>query len=403
MKVLQINSVCGIRSTGRICTDLAEILVKNGHECKIAYGRESIPDQYKHYAITIGSPLGVKLHGMKARIFDAAGFGSIKETKKFIEWVKEYNPDVIHLHVIHGYYINIEILFNYLRTCGKKIVWTFHDCWAFTGHCPHFSVEECNKWETHCGHCKQKREYPSSVIFDRSFENFDIKKNLFTGIPNLIIITPSNWLADLVRRSYLKEYPVKVINNGIDLNIFRPSVSQIREEYKFGNKKIILGVAAVWNARKGLEDFVELSKKLSKRYQIVLIGLKRRQINKLPRNIIGLPKTDNIKKLAEWYSASDVFVNTTYEDTFPTVNLEAQACGTPVITYQTGGSPESVAEFNVVDQGDISALISKIKCICGNEAKKESYISSDIDKKYSRGVASERYYAIYVGNERVTV
>mgnify|MGYP000231854880 FL=1 len=157
MKVLMINVVCGIRSTGRICTDLAIALEKQGHEVRIAYGRETVPEQFQKYAVRIGTDLDVKLHGIKARLFDRAGFGSRKATEKFIEWVKKYDPDIIHLHNIHGYYIDVERLFKYLRTCGKKIIWTLHDCWSFTGHCVYFDYIVCDKWKNGCFYCPQKK------------------------------------------------------------------------------------------------------------------------------------------------------------------------------------------------------------------------------------------------------
>lgn len=209
MKVLMINVVCGIRSTGRICTDLAAALEEQGHEVKIAYGRENVPEQFQKYAVRIGNDFDVKRHGLKARLLDGAGFGSKRVTEKFIKWVKEYDPDIIHLHNIHGYYINIEVLFRYLQTCGKKIIWTLHDCWSFTGHCVYFDYVNCNKWEKECNHCPQKKEYPARVGPDFSKRNFNIKKDLFSEIPNLILVTPSQWLANLLSYSYMKKYTVK--------------------------------------------------------------------------------------------------------------------------------------------------------------------------------------------------
>lgn len=351
MKILQINSVCGIRSTGRICTDLAEVLEQNGHECKIAYGRETVPEKYQKYAIRIGSDFDVKRHAIQSRFFDNTGFGSKHATVKFIEWVKEYNPDVIHLHNIHGYYINIEILFNFLAETDKSIIWTLHDCWAFTGHCAYYSYIKCDKWKTGCNNCPQKRSYPSSFLFDQSKQNWIKKKALFTSVKNIILVTPSKWLANEVKQSFLRKYPVNVIPNGIDLNVFKPTSSDFREKNGLVGKKIILGVASVWDKRKGLNDFFELSKILDDNYKIVLVGLSKNQMNDLPKNILAISRTNNVKELAEIYSSADVLFNPTYEDNYPTVNLEAQACGIPVITYRTGGSVESVPEKNVLDQG----------------------------------------------------
>ncbi len=360
MKVLQINSVCGIRSTGRICTDIADVLTANGHECKIVYGRETVPEKYKKYAVRIGSNTDVKLHALESRLFDNSGFGSKKATNDFIKWVKEYDPDVIHLHNIHGYYINIEILFNYLKSCNKRIIWTLHDCWPFTGHCSYFTMVKCEQWKAHCSYCVQKHCYPSSILADHCKSNFERKRALFSGIKDMTLITPSKWLADLVSESFLKKYPVKVIHNGIDLSVFKPTESDLRKKYGLTDKKVILGVASVWDERKGLDDFIKLSDLLDRQYQIVLIGLSDRQLKKMPDNVIGIKRTDSVTELAQWYTTADVFLNLTYEDNYPTVNLEAQACGTPCITYRTGGSVESVPEENIVDAGDILTIKSML-------------------------------------------
>lgn len=360
MKVLQINSVCGIRSTGRICTDIADVLTANGHECKIVYGRETVPEKYKKYAVRIGSNTDVKLHALESRLFDNSGFGSKKATNDFIKWVKEYDPDVIHLHNIHGYYINIEILFNYLKSCNKRIIWTLHDCWPFTGHCSYFTIVKCEQWKAHCSYCVQKHCYPSSILADHCKSNFERKRALFSGIKDMTLITPSKWLADLVSESFLKKYPVKVIHNGIDLSVFKPTESDLRKKYGLTDKKVILGVASVWDERKGLDDFIKLLDLLDRQYQIVLIGLSDRQLKKMPDNVIGIKRTDSVTELAQWYTTADVFLNLTYEDNYPTVNLEAQACGTACITYRTGGSVESVPEENIVDAGDISTIKSML-------------------------------------------
>lgn len=343
-KVLLINSVCGIGSTGRICTDLAQQFEKQGNEVKIAYGRNSyVPKQFQKYAVRIGNDLDVKLHALQTRLFDNHGFGSYSATKKFLKWVEEYNPNLIWLHNIHDYYINIELLFNWLKQHQDiQVKWTLHDCWAFTGHCTYFTFAKCNKWQTQCQNCPQKKMYPASLLKDNSKQNFEKKKQLFTGLKNLTLITPSQWLANLVKQSFLREYSVEVIYNTIDKNVFKPTPSDFRKKYGLENKKIILGVASVWDYRKGLNDFIELSKMLSDNYKIVLVGLTQKQIKSLPKNILGLQKTNSPQELAQIYSASDVFFNPTYEDNYPTVNLEAQACGTPVVAYDVGGCKETL-------------------------------------------------------------
>lgn len=383
MKILMINVVCGIRSTGRICTDLASALEAKGNEVKIAYGRESVPTQFEKYALKVGTDLDVNLHALKARVFDCSGFGSKRYTRKFIKWVKEYDPDIIHLHNIHGYYIDIEVLFDYLKSCNKKIIWTLHDCWSFTGHCVYFDFVDCDKWKTGCGHCPQKSEYPARVGFDMSRKNYRRKKELFTGVNNMTLVTPSKWLANLVSKSYMKEYKTKVIYNGIDTNIFRPTKTSIKEKYNCQDKKIILGVAAVWDKRKGLNIFIELSKYLERDYQIILVGLSQTQIRNLPCNIIGIERTNDIHELVELYSAAYVFVNPTLEDNYPTTNIEAISCGTPVITYKTGGSTESAKMYGiVVAQNTINELVKAIAVVDQVNPKVVNIDYKDTVRKY---------------------
>lgn len=369
-----INIVCGIRSTGRICTDLALKLEKQGHEVKIAYGREQVPEQYKRFAVRIGNYLDVSLHGSRARVFDSAGFGSKWYTEQFIKWMKKYDPDVIHLHNLHGYYINVEVLFHYLRSLGgrKKIIWTIHDCWAFTGHCVYFDSANCMKWQGGCYDCPKKRSYPKSWLLDKSKCNYMKKEKLFTGIENLLLVTPSEWMGGLVKQSYLKEYPVKVIHNGVDTTIFKQTLSDLRQKYKLENKKVILGVSAFWEKRKGLEDMIELARRLNDHYQIILIGISQKQKKGIPNSIITVPRTDSQQELAQYYTMADVYVNPTYEDNYPTTNLEAIACGTPVVTYNTGGSGESARMYgSVVDKGDIGKMKMLIE--------KGMYMEKEID------------------------
>ncbi|OUP75312.1 glycosyl transferase [Anaeromassilibacillus sp. An172] len=361
MKILMINSVCGIRSTGRICTDLAVELEKQGHIVKIAYGRENVPEQFKKYAVRIGNEIDVRLHAIKARMFDCSGFCSKSATRKFIKWMQEYDPDVIHLHNLHGYYINIEMLFRYLKSSNKKIVWTLHDCWPFTGHCAHFDFIGCNRWKDGCGNCKQKTEYPSSYFMDSSNKNWEKKKKIFSDIKNLTVVVPSKWLRGLVEESFLKSYPIKVINNGIDLNIFKPTVSDFKRNKSIEDKKVVLGVASTWSKKKGIDDFFKLRNRLDLNYVIVLVGISKDEIKNAPNGVLLISKTNDTKELAEIYSASDYFVNMTYEDNYPTTNLEAQACGTPCITYRTGGSIESVPNQNVVDKGDILDVVNLLQ------------------------------------------
>lgn len=393
MKVLMINVVCGIRSTGRICTDLATALEAQGHEVKIAYGRENVPEQFQKYAVRIGTDLDVKLHGVKARLLDGAGFGSKRATEKFVEWVKEYDPDVIHLHNIHGYYINVEVLFNYLKVCGKKIIWTLHDCWAFTGHTPYCDSVNCERWLRGCYECPLIKAYPSSFV-DKSKKNWRKKKEIFSGIKNLTIITPSEWLAGLVRKSFLAEYPVKVINNGIDTSEFYHIESDFRKNNGLEGKLVLLGVATVFDDMKGYSDFLKLREMLGDEYHIVLVGLTKEQIKNLPSGILGIERTSSVRELAEIYSAADLFLNLSYCENYPTVNIEAMSCGTPVLTYKTGGSPEIVEEYGgiIVEQGNTTVVANKCRNIkSGEERIKNSFVLEENDNS----VVIRNYLKLY--------
>ena len=357
MRYLFINTGAGYASTGRIAAEKCRELMAQGHECTIAYGRDKVNcDDIP--TVRIGTPWDYRLHGVQTRIFDNHGFGSERATKKFLKWVREYDPDVIWLHNVHGYYIHVGLLFEYLRCCGKKIYWTLHDCWSFTGHCSHFDFLGCEKWKTECFDCPQKKEYPASILMDNSRENYISKKYYFTGIPNLTIIVPSNWLAERVKESFLGEYPVEVVHNTINTAIFHPTPGDFREKHGLQEKKLLLGVASVWNERKGLSHFVSLAKGLDDSARLVLVGLTREQSESMPDSVICIPRTNSPEELAQIYSTADYFVNLTLEDTYPTVNLEARACGTRIISYATGGCPETMGEEDIlVPRGDWQAVL----------------------------------------------
>lgn len=363
MKYLVINSVAGSGSTGKIAAEKCRELQKKGHQCILAYGRRRANcDDIE--TLRIGTPFDYMLHGMKTRMLDQHGFGSKKATQRFLTWVKQYDPDIIWLHNIHGYYINIEMLFDYLKKANKKVYWTLHDCWGFTGHCAFFSYCGCDKWTTGCYHCAQKDRYPKSMFLDNSVRNYKRKKAIFQGIKDLTIITPSQWLAGLVRESFLKEYQVEVVKNEIDRNIFKPTESDFKERYGLQSKRLLLGVANVWEERKGLFDYFKLAEMMPDDIRIILVGLNKNQMKKLPHNVIGISRTENIKELAEIYTAADVFVNLSYEENYPTVNLEAQACGTPVIAYDAGGTKESIeagSQSNLAPVGGLTDIMVRIE------------------------------------------
>lgn len=397
-KVLLINVTCGFGSTGRIVLGIYNELVKNGCHCVVAYGRGEAPEGVNSYRI--GSELDVNIHGIKSRITDRQGFYSTEATKRFIERIKEYNPDVIHLHNIHGYYLNVKLLFDYIRSSGVKVVWTLHDCWSFTGHCAHFEFIGCNKWMNCCGKCDQLKEYPKSMLFDSSRRNYLQKKQLFTGIENMIIVTPSQWLMGKVKQSYMSEYPVEVVPTGINLSVFGVEADEdakkLREKYRLNDKFVILGVASPWRDRKGLDEFIKLSRVVSDRYKIVMLGLKDKQLKKIPSGVVALPRTDSIKEMAAWYRAADVYVNLTLEDTFPTTNIEALACGTPVITYKAGGSPESIDDTCgiVVPRLSLNGVVAALDVIRTGENREKACI--DRAQKYSMDDRFRQYLGVYI-------
>ncbi|WP_320113086.1 glycosyltransferase family 4 protein [Draconibacterium orientale] len=388
--LLQINVVVNSGSTGRITEEIGQTAMEQGWKNVIAFGRNQRPSQSE--LIKIGKEWDIRVHGLQTRLFDRHGLASKTATKKLVQQIQKINPDIIHLHNIHGYYLNIEILFRFLKQANIPVVWTLHDCWPITGHCVYFDYVGCEKWRRQCSRCPQKTSYPASYFIDRSNKNFKLKKELFSLVPNLTLVPVSNWLANILKESFLKNTPVKVIHNGINTEIFRPVSNQvIRTKYNVKGKFILLGVASDWSPRKGLKDFIELRKKLDSSYIIILVGLSKKQIKNLPNKIIGIEKTNNIQQLAELYSASDVFLNPTYEDNFPTTNLESMACGTPVITYKTGGSPESIDQNTgmIVKKGDINGLILAINQI--KEKGKVFYTGTCVTRVHQLYKKEDRY------------
>ena len=367
MRVLQINTDVNTGSTGRVAEDIGKLLIANGHKSYIAYGRGKRPSQ--SVLISIGNHWDIINHGLKTAIFDRHGFGSVNATKALIKEIDNIKPDAIGLHNLHGYYLNIEVLFDYLGKLNIPVIWTLFDCWAFTGHCSYFDDINCKKWVTGCFSCPKTKKYPSSYFLDNSRRNFLDKKHLFTKVEKLHVVVHSQWLKGLVEQSFLNIYPVHHIFSGIDLEVFMPVTdNSIKRKYDIVNKKIILGVASIWDTRKGLSDFIKLHKSFPNDYNLVLVGLTHKQIDALPSGIIGIERTENIHDLSALYSAADVFVNPTWQDNFPTTNIEALACGTPVITYNTGGSPEAIDKQTgkIVEKGDIKSLMIAITEVVEN-------------------------------------
>lgn len=365
MKIVFINSV-QYGSTGNIALQIARKAEDEGNICYVAIpqGRHNKSAVF-HNTIWIGNRLSEDFHILLGRLFGNVGHHSYFATKRFIRKLDAIKPDIIHIHNLHNSYINIPILFNYIRENQIKTVWTLHDCWAFTGHCPHYTMVKCDKWKSGCNHCPQYREYPECYV-DNSETQYIKKKIWFCGLKNLTLVAPSNWMAQQIKQSFLCEYPVKVINNGIDLSAFKPTKSNFREKYGLQDKYIVLGVSFSWGTKKGMDVFVRLAEILPSDYKIVLVGTNDSIDKELPENIISIHKTQNKAELAEVYSAADVFVNPTREDNYPTVNMEAIACGTPVITFRAGGSPEIVGEGCgcTVEVDDIDGMAESIEKCC---------------------------------------
>lgn len=362
MKIAQINVTCTAGSTGKICKAIGERLTEQGDENFIFHVQARVNTESY---IACATPGYIRGQAIRSRVLGNYGFNGRAATKKLITHLERIRPDVVHLHNLHSHNAHLGLLFKYLKERQIRVIWTFHDCWAFTGYCPHFAMAGCDKWRTGCDRCPQRRCY--SFLFDRSRELYQRKRELLTGL-DMTIATPSEWLAGLVKESFLGDYPVTVINNGIDLSVFRPRESGFREKYGIpSDKRVLLGVAFDWGVRKGLDVFLKLAGTLDPdRYQIVLVGTNDTVDTKLPSSIISIHRTQNQGELAEIYSAADLLLNPTREDTYPTVNMESLACGTPVLTFRTGGSPEMLDETcgAVVPCDDVEAFRGEIIRLC---------------------------------------
>lgn len=369
-KLLHINPVIRINtSTGRIMQEIGELARAHGWETYIAYskGRDGVkPNEAK--LVPVGNKWSVAWHGVLTRLFDRHGLASDGATRAFIEEIKRIQPDIIHIHNIHGYFLNYRILFEYLSKANIPVIWTVHDCWLYTGHCYYYSYVGCDKWKSQCEQCPQRRDFPTSWWMDRSKQNFGDKKKAFTSIPKelLTIVPVSEWIHGEMKQSFLKDYPYQVIHNGINLENFQVyPADEVKKRYGLEGKRILLGVASIWMEEKGWNDFMQLAGMLNPDEVIVLVGVKEEQKKGLPATIVPISRTDNLKQLAELYAAAEALVNPTWQDNYPTVNLEAIACGTPVVTYRTGGSIEVITPDTgfIVEQGDIPGLLAAVRII----------------------------------------
>lgn len=371
--VLQINVVSNWGSTGRIAEEIGQAIMSNGGISFIAYSRGSNFSTSK--LVHIGNKIDMYLHVLETRLFDRNGLASKIGTANLIKQIEKIKPDIVHLHNIHGYYLNYLLLFRYLAESQIPLVWTLHDCWTFTGHCAYFTFAKCEKWKNGCSNCPQTDKYPSSWFNDRSQKNYVDKMHSFLSMKNITLVPVSYWLSGLLEDSFLREYPKQVIHNGINIETFNMQNSSFEMHEKLCIEKhfVVLGVASIWEDRKGLNDFLQLRNILSDDYLIILIGLNSKQIANLPKGIVGIARTNSIQELANFYSLADVYVNPTWEDNFPTTNLEALACGTPVVTYNTGGSIEAIDSNTgfIIEPGDVTGLANVIKVI--KEKGKVSY------------------------------
>lgn len=397
MRVLQINSV-PYGSTCRVMLGIAHAARHQGIHCDMATGfsthplEELLPDR-----IRIGGLFSKALHMILARLTGLNGFFSILPTIRLIRRMQRESYDLLHFHNLHGWYVNLPILMRYVRKQRIPVIWTLHDCWAFTGQCAHYAAIGCDRWKTGCFSCPQKHLYPQSLA-DCSRYLYHCKKSWFHSLPDVVLVTPSHWLADQVRQSFLRDFPVQVIPNGVDLSVFQPI------SVPLADKHIVLGVANGWTERKGLAVMIELAGRLGSEYQIMLVGTDERLDRMLPASIISIHRTQNANELTKLYAAADVFVNPTYEDTFPTVNLEALACGTPVVTFNAGGSPECLNGTCglCIPAGDVDALEAAIRRVC-TEKPFTAECCRTRAESFDQHAAYDAYITLYLQNARTTL
>lgn len=398
MKLLQINVVVNYGSTGRIVDDIGQMVQNADWESYIVYGRK--PRVSLSQSIQVGTRWDIGWHGFQARLLDRQGLGSKRATRQLIKQIREINPDIIHLHVLHGYYLNYPVLFEYLAEANIPVVWTLHDCWPFTGHCSYFSRIQCDKWKYGCEQCPQIRKYPKSWWRDRSAKNYEEKRYWFTSVKNMVLVPVSDWLGDLVKSSFFKSFPVYRIYNGIDMKVYSPKNTkmEVLRKYNIQAGFLILGVANVWSSRKGLNDFIRLRALLPEDVQILLVGLLEDQIKRLPAGITGIRRTESVSELAEIYSASDVYFNPSLEETFGLTTVESLSCGTPVIVYNATASPELLSENTgyVVDVHDLKAVFHAVEEIRVNGKAYYGHICREYALKFfSKEESCVRYLELY--------
>ena len=374
LKLLQINVAANWGSHGRIAEEIGLEAMAQGWESYIAYGRYANPS--KSHIVKIGDLFDHCLHGAQSLLLDRHGLASCGPTKKLIREIEQIKPDLIHLHNIHGFYLNYPILFRYLSTVDIPVVWTLHDCWAFTGHCAWPIHGHCDRFQEQCCHCPlQSKGYPKSFLLDRSRSNFKLKKRYFRSLQDLHLVTVSRWLEQQVRLSFMQDMDIRSIYNGLDTEVFRPSGTPPTSVTD--GHPLVLGVCNAWYDWKGLDDMAVLRELLPDDYEVMVVGVNEDQMHRLPEGITCIRRTDSVSQLAEIYSQADVFVNPSKVESFGMTTAEALSCGTPSIVYDTSACPEVVDNLTgrVVPLGDVNALAKAVMEICslpGREAMRQA-------------------------------
>lgn len=390
--ILQINSTANWGSTGRIAEQINSLACSKGWDCYIAYGRYKNPSQSN--LIKVGKSFDVYLHYFINRIFDYEGLGSRRATRRLISQIKDIRPDIIHLHNIHDHWINYKLLFEFLNSIDTPVIWTQHDCWAFTGGCPHYTLNNCQKWQEECKDCAFRKN-----LVDHSQQQFNLRKKLFLANRNLTIVPVSSWLADEVRKSFLNVLNIRPIFNGVDVHLFKPQNSaNLVGKYGLEKKYVLLALATSWSKSKGFEDYIALSKILPDDCVLVLVGVSSKMMGSLPHNILGIPRTHNVIELVELYSLADIVLNLSYQETFGLTTVEGMACGTPSIVYDSTASPELITSDTgvVVPSGDVYGVLNAINYI--RNLGKE-YFFKNCRKRavevYNKDLCYENYVQLY--------
>lgn len=364
--VLQINEALAVTSTGHIVEELGRAAEQAGWVCYAAHGARYHKPSALHH-ITLGTRWSEYLHGLLSLIANAHGLGSRIATQKLIKTIEAVRPDIIHLHNLHGYYLNYPMLMQYLAQAQIPVVWTLHDCWTMTGHCAHFASCDCTQWETECHDCPLYADYPRAFGAWHTRRNFSLKKELFTAIPNTHIVCVSNWLSSIAKKSLLSPLPIQTIYNGVDTQLFRPcDTTSLRESVHAQGKKVLLGVASIWNEHKGLYDYIRIAKRLdAQQYLLILIGIDNKK-HLFPDNVLCVARTETREELAEYYSMADALLCLSHQETFGLTLAEAMAAGTPCVAYDRTAMSEIVTQETgaLVPMGDDDQLLQAIENVC---------------------------------------